>query len=228
MCEALLNKDPDQRLGSGPDGAKNVKAHPFFSGVDWDKVSRREVPPPWAPTKKGGAKDTGNFDEAFTKADPTPTPEDPGVIRKIGQMNHLFTGFSYVNPTDGAFKQEGMVAPIEATRANVIDLRRFAWYRPDIAREDMGKALKGLPTGSFFVRESSSQPGCYALSVATGGGKRWNGLITPTVDNDGTTKFRLYITHKFNSFSDLVQFYSKNAVTKAEDGREVFLLMPDE
>lgn len=37
----LLTLDPNERLGSG--GAEEVKAHPFFAGIDWDKVTTSEA-----------------------------------------------------------------------------------------------------------------------------------------------------------------------------------------
>ena len=44
----LLNRNPSKRLGAGSDGADEIKRHPFFSEVDWEKVSNRQmtVPPP--------------------------------------------------------------------------------------------------------------------------------------------------------------------------------------
>jgi serine/threonine-protein kinase RIM15 len=37
----LMTLEPSQRLGSG--GAEEVKAHPFFAGIDWDKVTTTEA-----------------------------------------------------------------------------------------------------------------------------------------------------------------------------------------
>jgi len=34
----LLNRNPHKRLGSGPRDAQDIKDHPFFSNVDWEKV----------------------------------------------------------------------------------------------------------------------------------------------------------------------------------------------
>lgn len=50
-------------------------------------------------------------------------------------------------------------------------LRQYPWYRPDLGRMEVGKALKGQAVGSFYLRESSSQPGCFALAVQTGNNK---------------------------------------------------------
>jgi hypothetical protein len=34
----LLRHDPQERLGSGVYGVQELKAHPFFSGTDWEMV----------------------------------------------------------------------------------------------------------------------------------------------------------------------------------------------
>lgn len=34
----LLRHDPQERLGSGVNGVQELKAHPFFSGTDWEMV----------------------------------------------------------------------------------------------------------------------------------------------------------------------------------------------
>ncbi len=31
----LLERSPKKRLGSGPEGADEIKKHPFFSNIDW-------------------------------------------------------------------------------------------------------------------------------------------------------------------------------------------------
>lgn len=38
----LLTKNEDDRLGCGPHGFEHIKNHPWFGGLDWDKVARRE------------------------------------------------------------------------------------------------------------------------------------------------------------------------------------------
>lgn len=42
----LLNRNPSKRLGAGQDGANEIKRHPFFENIDWDKVSSRQMPVP--------------------------------------------------------------------------------------------------------------------------------------------------------------------------------------
>jgi len=41
FMKELMTLDPNERLGSG--GADEVKAHPFFAGIDWEKVTTTEA-----------------------------------------------------------------------------------------------------------------------------------------------------------------------------------------
>lgn len=41
-----------------------------------------------------------------------------------------------------------------------------------------GRELRGKPVGTFMLRESGSQPGCYVLSVSPGGTTVWHGIVT--------------------------------------------------
>lgn len=44
----LLTVDPKERLGYNDD-ANAIKAHPFFAGIDWDRLLAKEVTPPFIP-----------------------------------------------------------------------------------------------------------------------------------------------------------------------------------
>ncbi|KAE8578440.1 hypothetical protein XENTR_v10023550 [Xenopus tropicalis] len=45
----LLKKDPAQRLGAGEHGAEDVKKSPFFQGLDWEALEKKELEPPFIP-----------------------------------------------------------------------------------------------------------------------------------------------------------------------------------
>ena len=49
LINKLLNKNPEKRLGSGKEGAENIKKHPFFSDIDWNKALNKELRPPFIP-----------------------------------------------------------------------------------------------------------------------------------------------------------------------------------
>ena len=44
MIMQLLQHEPGKRLGHG--GLKEVKAHPFFDGFDWEALQVTFAPPP--------------------------------------------------------------------------------------------------------------------------------------------------------------------------------------
>uniref|UniRef100_A0A8D3APD5 Ribosomal protein S6 kinase alpha-5 n=1 Tax=Scophthalmus maximus TaxID=52904 RepID=A0A8D3APD5_SCOMX len=66
LVQRLLIKDPKKRLGSGPNGAANVKKHPFYQ-VDLI------VPAPFKPVIRDEL-DVSNFADEFTEMDPTYSP----------------------------------------------------------------------------------------------------------------------------------------------------------
>jgi len=43
---ALLNRNPQKRLGAGKIDADEIKAHPWFKGMNWDDVLKRKLKPP--------------------------------------------------------------------------------------------------------------------------------------------------------------------------------------
>jgi serine/threonine protein kinase len=50
LIKRLLTLDPNERLGAHED-AEEIKRHPWFEGVDWAKIVRRESPGPMAELK---------------------------------------------------------------------------------------------------------------------------------------------------------------------------------
>ena len=56
LIRALLQRDPAQRLGSrrAEGGVADIKGHPFFRGMDWERLERKEVAPPFVPREGGG------------------------------------------------------------------------------------------------------------------------------------------------------------------------------
>ena len=49
LIKRLLDVNESTRLGSGPSGESDLKAHAFFAGMDWDKLEHRQVRPPVLP-----------------------------------------------------------------------------------------------------------------------------------------------------------------------------------
>uniref|UniRef100_A0A8B9HI51 Ribosomal protein S6 kinase a, polypeptide 3a n=1 Tax=Astyanax mexicanus TaxID=7994 RepID=A0A8B9HI51_ASTMX len=69
LLRNLFKRNPGNRLGAGPDGVEEIKRHPFFSTIDWNKLFRREMHPPFKPAS-GRPDDTLYFDTEFTAKTP--------------------------------------------------------------------------------------------------------------------------------------------------------------
>ncbi|XP_013393056.1 calcium-dependent protein kinase C isoform X4 [Lingula anatina] len=95
ICKGFLTKNPAKRLGCGANGEREVKEHPFYRFIDWEKIINREVQPPYKPKIKA-KKDVSNFDKEFTKETAKLTPTDKLFIMNLDQTE--FAGFSFVNP----------------------------------------------------------------------------------------------------------------------------------
>lgn len=66
----LLRRNVDRRMGTAG-GADDVKAHRFFSEIDWDMVEQRAYQPPRVPQiNLGDATDVSQFDPRFTSRTP--------------------------------------------------------------------------------------------------------------------------------------------------------------
>ncbi|XP_027722474.1 ribosomal protein S6 kinase alpha-3 isoform X1 [Vombatus ursinus] len=91
LLRMLFKRNPANRLGAGPDGVEEIKRHSFFSTIDWNKLYRREILPPFKPAT-GRPEDTFYFDPEFTAK----TPKDSPGIPPSANAHQLFRGFSFV------------------------------------------------------------------------------------------------------------------------------------
>uniref|UniRef100_A0A8C5IQQ0 non-specific serine/threonine protein kinase n=1 Tax=Junco hyemalis TaxID=40217 RepID=A0A8C5IQQ0_JUNHY len=88
LLRALFKRNPSNRLGTC---VEEIKRHPFFVTIDWNKLYRKEIKPPFKPAV-GRPEDTFHFDPEFTSRTPTDSPGVP----PSANAHHLFRGFSFV------------------------------------------------------------------------------------------------------------------------------------
>lgn len=106
----LLKKQPSQRLGSGPAGVEDIKAHSFFRKINWKILSTdyKSVEPPIRPVL-GWEGDTKYFRESFLLergSDLTSTvdgipiartqPSEDSTSDSTSERAELWKGFSFV------------------------------------------------------------------------------------------------------------------------------------
>lgn len=105
FINALMNRNMEKRLGRN--GADEVKNHPFFADIDWDKLAKREIKPPFVPkirVNKDGALQTNNFDPEFTQM-PVFSLENKSKLKE----HRKFSGFTY-DPAAGLAGADGAKA----------------------------------------------------------------------------------------------------------------------
>ncbi|KAH1010205.1 ribosomal protein S6 kinase alpha-5 isoform X2 [Dendroctonus ponderosae] len=107
----LLIKDPRRRLGGRGEDALELKRHAFFKGLDWEKVARKEIRPPFVPIIKGEL-DVSNFSEEFTKMEPVISPS------QTPSHQRAFRGYSYVSPSI-AYARNVLTVPVCPQRWHV-------------------------------------------------------------------------------------------------------------
>jgi len=89
LLSQLLERDPIKRI---PD-AKSIKQQSWFKHIDWEKLSRKEMTPPFIPPVKD-SEDTSWIDEAFTSEPVRLSPTDSSSINAALQGE--FDGFAFV------------------------------------------------------------------------------------------------------------------------------------
>ncbi|KAL7539430.1 hypothetical protein ACHAXR_009299 [Thalassiosira sp. AJA248-18] len=100
ILRGLLTKDPHRRLGSGPNDAGDIKGQEFFADLNWKKLMKGEVAPPWDP-QINGSLDTSQFDHEFTNM----PLNSPGAFQQghgfgATPADNVFEGFTF---TDRSF-----------------------------------------------------------------------------------------------------------------------------
>ncbi|KAK1311749.1 Serine/threonine-protein kinase AtPK2/AtPK19 [Acorus calamus] len=93
FLKALLQKEANKRLGSGPGGSQEIKNHKWFKSINWRKLDAREIQPSFRPNVAGQLC-IANFEERWTNM---PLQDSP--ISSPVSADSNFNGFTYVRPS---------------------------------------------------------------------------------------------------------------------------------
>jgi len=114
LIKRLLKRHVETRLGAGAEDADEIKAHPFFRALVWDKVYAREMEPPFKPPITS-EDDASLFDSRFTKMTPVDSPCETHLSTSVNP----FEGFTYVAPSVLAEMDRPMLIKARSPRKNV-------------------------------------------------------------------------------------------------------------
>jgi len=92
LLSGLLTREVDKRLGNN---GQDIKQHPWFSTIDWDKLLRKEIVPPFVP-KVRNELDVTQIDPLFTREAPKDSYVESNLSASLLQQN-TFDEFTFVN-----------------------------------------------------------------------------------------------------------------------------------
>jgi serine/threonine protein kinase len=92
LLRGLLERDERKRLGSSVADGAEIRSHPFFKDIDWEKMMRKEMTPPFVPNVSNIRESTKYFDEEFTSERPVDS-----VCISTGNSSHKedFADFNF-------------------------------------------------------------------------------------------------------------------------------------
>ncbi|XP_041596094.1 ribosomal protein S6 kinase alpha-6 isoform X7 [Vulpes lagopus] len=137
LLRMLFKRNPANRLGS--EGVEEIKRHLFFANVDWNRLYRREVQPPFKPAS-GKPDDTFCFDPEFTAK----TPKDSPGLPASANAHQLFKGFSFVATS---IAEEYKITPV--TSANVLPIVQINGNAAQFA--EVYELKEDIGVGSYSV-----------------------------------------------------------------------------
>ena len=91
LLSGLFIKDPECRLGSGPNGSQDIKKHAWFRDINWDSLLRKQIPPPFVPVLPNNNL-IANFEKEFTGQ---PAEDSAGRDEAKLACSPTYNGFSF-------------------------------------------------------------------------------------------------------------------------------------
>lgn len=93
LLKSLLERNPKKRIGYGPNGTEDIMNHPFFEPIDWERLQKKEIKPPYVP-KTRKIDDLRHIDPVFLDETLQDTPGLSGLGPSQKAKNY-FDEFTY-------------------------------------------------------------------------------------------------------------------------------------
>ena len=167
-AEDILRKlicDPENRLGSN--GAYEIKAHPFFKGIDWNHIKETLVPP-FIPELKNNY-DTKYFDE-FQEDEPFyPINENNNNSKKKFQKKDMcFVDFTYNRENDNNYRNN-MVTALEVFDSIQENIKKIKEGKIDnkniithVKNSDSGRSIKSNKSNKSSKSKNNNEEKAYS------------------------------------------------------------------
>ncbi|XP_042294754.1 ribosomal protein S6 kinase alpha-5 [Sceloporus undulatus] len=195
IIQCLLIKDPKKRLGCGPDGADEVKQHPFFQTINWTDLAAKKMSAPFKPIIRDEL-DVSNFAEEFTEMDPTYSPATtPQAADK------LFQGYSFVAPSI-LFKHKNITCTnaleiMKKIKRGEFSFEGDAWKNVSQEAKDLIQGLLTVDPNKRIKMTSLR----YNEWLQDGSQLSSNPLMTPDNLGSSGTAVHTYVKATFNAFN---------------------------
>ncbi|RUS13235.1 hypothetical protein BC937DRAFT_95636, partial [Endogone sp. FLAS-F59071] len=126
VLKAFINRDISKRLGCGSNGLNDIKRHPWFASIDWDRLDTKEANPPFEPDSKRANFDaTHELEELLLEDNPLKVKKrkannstgtshaggskngsTPELSREMQVMEEKFIVYDYTKPTENKERKE--------------------------------------------------------------------------------------------------------------------------
>jgi len=105
IVTGFLKRDPTERLGNVGEGFEEIKQHPFFKDIDWERLYNRQVKPPYKPKVSVDPTNTDNFEDMFTREPARLSVERPEERLEPNEYD-AFEDFDFIEHTVKATAEE--------------------------------------------------------------------------------------------------------------------------
>lgn len=156
---ATLEPSPSRRID-----LRAARAHPWFRGIDWDAVQRRELTPPWVPAK-GQAYFPGKFDAATALLE----DEDAHTTSKITAEQHRAFqswNFNLTPPRGGRARRRDAKELIAAAAARERREEEQSRLQKERRKEEQARPKRSRTAGAGLPSSSSGRSASSASSAA--------------------------------------------------------------